>query len=477
MPNFLQRARSAFGAMGGQQKQSVSPFKEAGTGGTNLYGGYVGVDYRSSWKYRGTHRYQSIHEMLQTTSIVAASVRYFLNLVAKSEWTVEPAHDLGEDESSDAAKQAAEFVESVMYDMATSWVKIVRRTGMFRFHGFGIQEWTAKRRDDGLIGFKDLAVRPQHTIQRWEVTDVGEVLGMWQQSPVTGTELFIPRAKTVYLHDDLLTDSPEGFGLFEHLFEHAERSKIYQILEGQGFERDLRGIPVGYAPYTQIREAVKAGKMTKEEGEQITDSLEKFVRLQAKAKNTGLVMDSAVYENQTADGQAHSNAKKWGIDLITGDANGIEALGKAIDRVDRAMARIIGTEQMMLGDGSGGNRALAEDKSKNLFLQAESTQGDIAEGFERDFVGPLWVLNGLPDKIKPTLKTEGLQFRDVEAIAATLRDMATAGAVLAPDDPAIDDVRDLLGVARPPELTPEMRGALTKPKGAPAADSKEEEPV
>jgi len=51
-------------------------------------------------------------------------------------------------------------------------------------------------------------------------------------------------------------------------------------------------------------------------------------------------------------------------------------------------------------------------------------------------------------------EVEDAAFKDAVMIAATLRDMATAGATLAPDDPAIDDLRALLGVSRQPERDP-----------------------
>jgi len=54
-------------------------------------------------------------------------------------------------------------------------------------------------------------------------------------------------------------------------------------------------------------------------------------------------------------------------------------------------------------------------------------------------------------------------FRDAEKVAGVLRDMSTAGAVLDPDDPVINDVRDLLGVSNAPEMTPERYAMLNPP--------------
>src|SRR5690606_25420999 len=177
----------------------------------------------------------------------------FANLVSRPAWKVEPARDRGPtEEPSDAAKAAAEFVESVLDDLDVNWTRVVRRSSMYRFNGFGIHEWTAKRRPDGLIGMASVEVRPCHTIARWDVEPTGSVLGVMQRSPQTGEELWIPRKKFVYLLDDTLTDSPEGMGVLRQLVDPAERLQRYLKLEGQGYERDLRGIPVGLAPIAEI---------------------------------------------------------------------------------------------------------------------------------------------------------------------------------------------------------------------------------
>ena len=55
-----------------------------------------------------------------------------------------------------------------------------------------------------------------------------------------------------------------------------------------------------------------------------------------------------------------------------------------------------------------------------------------------DLIKALWRLNGWPAEMIPEINTEAIRFIDAEQIAAALRDMATAGAVLAPDDPAIN---------------------------------------
>jgi hypothetical protein len=71
----------------------------------------------------------------------------------------------------------------------------------------------------------------------------------------------------------------------------------------------------------------------------------------------------------------------------------------------------------------------------------------MRESVERDIRDPVWKLNGFPEELKPRARVEDVAFKDAEQIARALADMANAGAILSPDDPAINDVRDLMGLS------------------------------
>jgi hypothetical protein len=466
--SFRSLASSIFNL--GVSRPAATPAKDIGGAGFAVYGGWIDSGERNP-KLTGDRRWLTVSDILANTSIVAAGLRYFLNLVAKSNWTVEPAEDQpgADDPSSDAAKEAAEFAEEVMYDMQTAWVRFVRRSAMYKFHGFGIQEWTSKKRDDGRLGFFDIKPRPQSTIVRWDIDENSNVIGFTQRKPQTQEEVYLPRWKTVYLVDDSLSDSPEGMGLFRHLVEPAERLKAYLKQEGFGYERDLRGVPVGRAPFAELDRAVKNGSMTAEDKASMLNTMTDIIRMEVRKADSGILLDSTTYPSQSADGTTVSAVYKWAIELLTGGVNGLTDVGNAVNRLNREMARILGVEQLMLGE-SGGSRALSEDKSSALFMQIESVLGDLAEGYERDIFGPIWAMNGLDDALKPTLKFEAVQFRDVQKIGATLRDMATAGATLDPEDPAIDDMRDLMGLSRvPEEISTRLAADAAIPREAAAA--------
>lgn len=438
------------------KKKAPSP-KQAGAFGVNGTHGYVVnsghlTSQDTNAALQGNQKWKTYDDLAANVSIVAASIRAFLNLIARTEWTVNPAKDLDGEESSDAAKQAAELVEKAIHNMNTPWSKVTQRASTFKFLGFHFAEWQARRNEDGTVGFENMHFRPCHTIERWDVDEHGYLNGVWQRSPMTGRELYLPKAKLLYLVDNILTDSPDGLGLMRHLVPSNNRLKEYYRNESLGFTRDMRGIPVGRAPLTQLNQAVEEGTITEKQRDQMLAGLESIVSMQAKTTDTGLVLDSQPYEGQTMDGSTVSGTLQWGLDLLTGNPAGLTEIGGAIDRTNREMARILGTEQLMLGEGAG-SHALSEDKTDAFHMQLEGTLADIAEGSDKDVIGPLAVLNGIPDDLKPAMAYEAVQRRDVAKIAATLRDMATAGAVLAPDDPAIDEVRTLMGLSPQPEDT------------------------
>lgn len=435
-----------------------SPFKEIGASGVAIYAGRVITRERGAL-VSGPQRWLTYADMVSNISVVAAGVRYFLNIIAGAKFTVKP-----KEEDSSEHEDVAEFVQSVIDDMDTPWRRVARRQASYRFMGFGIHEWTAKRREeDNKIGLQDIESRPQHTIERWEVDDKGGVLGVWQRSPQDGRELYLPRRKVVYLVDDTLTDSPEGMGLYRHLVEPVERLKKYLLLEGQGFERDLRGVPIGRVPYSAVKAAVTAGAMTEEEGKAVLRAVEDFVLTQSRKEDTSIVMDSAPYVVTNDSGKSISGIYQYGIELLQGQSSDFGSVANAVERLNREIARILGVEHLLLGGEGGANRALSEDKSRNFYQVVNGTLDDICSSANKDVITPICDLNGIDKELRPKLTHSDISFRSVQEVTAALRDMSTAGAPLAPDDPAINDVRDMLGIERAPKPSPEVLGLHNNP--------------
>ena len=408
-----------------------------GVGGTPIYGGYVSTNEKNP-KLSGRQKYITFSDTLANTTIVGAGVRYFLNLVAFAKWELEPAND------SQEAKDLADFVTDVITDMETPWERVVRRSAMYKFYGFSVQEWAAKVREDGRIGLDDIASRPQHSIERWHRVR-GKIVGILQRSPQSGCEIYLPMEKVIYLVEDSLTDSPEGIGIFRHIVEVADRLRRYEQLEGFGFETDLRGIPVGRAPLIEIAAMVKRGEITQEQADGIKKPIVDFLTNHIRNPKLGMLVDSSVYRSEGTDATPSSN-KMWELDLLRGGSNSQEEIATAINRLNHEIARLIGVEHLFLGSDGRGTQALSRDKSHNFYLIIDSALSELASAFRKQLIERLWQLNGLDRSLMPSFKTEAVQYRDVEQISTVLKDIANAGAPMAPDDPAINELYQNLGI-------------------------------
>ena len=111
-----------------EKKKKASPNKMLGAPGTPIYGGYI-VEREKNPKVIGREKYLTFSDALANTPIVAAGVRFFLNLIAKANWVVEAS------DKNPEAEKMAEYIKEMMHGMDTSWHRVIRRAAMYRFFG------------------------------------------------------------------------------------------------------------------------------------------------------------------------------------------------------------------------------------------------------------------------------------------------------------------------------------------------------
>tara|TARA_R110002167_G_scaffold93122_2_gene249808 strand:+ start:7128 stop:8564 length:1437 start_codon:yes stop_codon:yes gene_type:complete len=431
------------GGSTGVDATNPGPFSSIGAPGTAIYGGQI-VSKETDASLLGRQRYITFSNMVANTSIVAAGVRYFTNLVSKAAWSVDPADD------TPAAEEVAEMVEEIMQDMTSPWHRVIKRLAMFNMYGFAVAEWTAKRREDGVIGLLDIEPRSQKTIEKWELDESGTVTGFIQTDPQSGNEIYLPRGKCIYVVDDTLDDSPEGLGLFRHLVKIAKRLERYELLEGWGFETDLRGVPVGRGPFTDLEVMVQNGTLSRAQATALKAPMLDFISNHNRSPELGMLLDSKTYQT-TDERNTPSAVRQWDVELLKGDPQSMEDIHIAIERLNREMARVLGVEQLLLGSDSSGSHALSRDKTQAFGLMVDSTLKEMKEVMERDLLNPLWELNGWDPELKPTFKIEKIQYRDIEQVTGALEQLARAGATMDLNDPAVNEIRTILGLSDAPE--------------------------
>jgi len=451
---FLTVARQP--TSGVRRTGNPQPLVVQGTSGAIIHGGFL-ADNEKNPALAGRRRYVTFSDMLANVSIIAAGSRYYLNLLAKASWNLEPADD------TDEAKRLADDVSAMLEDMRRPWSRVIRSAGMYRFYGFSVQEWTAKRREDGTFGLLDVAVRPQSSITKWDTEADGHVVGCIQQDPNTFAEYYLPRAKTMYVVDDALRDTPEGMGILRQLAEPAEILRELQLLERYGYEMDLHGVPIIRAPLAEIQ---NNAEMSEAEKTAATAGLITFLQNHARRPDTGLMLDSAVYTG-TGEQQTPTANRQWDIETLTsGSADSAVAVGTAIERLNREMARIMGVEELMLGSDSAGSFAMSKQKSDNFALMVDSSLQEIRFAAQQDIVGSIFRINGWDTALMPKFRTEQIAFRDIEAIGQVMKDLSAAGAMLTPNDPAINEIRRLVGLSpQDPIDLEELLSLMVDPAG------------
>jgi len=446
-------------------EKRIIPTETLGSTGVEAPGGFViDMDRVRARQLSGTRRYDEYELILRNVAIVAAGVRLYLNVLSKAEWTMNPAED---QEQNPRAQEIADTAYDMMFDMTSPWSSVVRKTAMYRFNGFSILEWTAKKREDGQIGMLDVENRPQRTITRWDLDDNGTVKGCWQMA-FGKPEIYLPRGKVIYAVDDSLTESPEGYGLFDHLQSIADKLKGFTELEELGFETDLRGMPVARAPLGDIQNQKANHGIAGETGANIGNSwaarmtapLRTFIRGHVKNRKQGLLLDSETYKSVGGDSQAPSPQAKWSVELLQGQSTSFDAIANAINREIEQAARIMGVEHLLLGKDGSGSLALSKTKQSGFYLTVTSTLLDMVEIYERDWLQPLADMNGWPDELVPSMGVEEISESDVVELVDAISKLATAGAPLLPNDPVIGEIRDMFGVSRPPDEAMDMDASL-----------------
>ena len=443
-----------------------------GVGETATFGGYP-ESREASADLRGTARHKTFQEMVLNVSIVGTGVRRVYRLIGTVDWTMAPAR--GDDVPEEAARDAAAFAQAAIVDAMRrttpigSWSK---RIASAEFFGSSVQEWTMRDSDDprwpGRLVFDRIDWRRPATIERWDVDSNNAVHGVWQQGK-SGESVYLPRAKLVYHVDDELTDSPEGVGLLRHAAETVRRLKLYLSHEARAIKNSANGNLVGKSP----RAAMRADNLTDAQIANAERGLRDYLENHERKDGLYLMLDSKTYRQP--DGSP-SNVPMWSVDAIEA-GNDLEAIAKAISRELWQAAAALNVEHVLLGSG-GGSLAMQATKSADFYKFVEGILERTAEIIDRDLIGPLWEVNGLPPALRPTPQFSRLGFRDVAEIVGLMGQMATAGVTLDRGDELVKALVEFLGLPALAELDDEerdaARDAAARRAGMPPVDEPED---
>ncbi len=425
------------------------PSKPSGSDGVSVVGGFV-IHGERDRRLEGDQKWITFSNAELNISVVSSAINVWTALGGSAKWSAEPNKRGGKD-----AQRGADIVTEGLIEaqMSTPWCAVVRKQLMKKFRGFALHEMLVRRRRDGMVVCADLQDRPQWSILRWNKPDEKSAwLGVEQRTHLGGT-YYVPRERLFYSVENTLSPSPEGVGLLRQLAEPTRVLELYRRWEGIGFQTDLRGIPIAWAPLAELALQIGANKPESEVNaalQKATKPLTDFISGHNKSPDQGLMLDSATYRSRDA-GQSPSGSKAWGFELVQGGASSMPEVGAAIARETRDCARIMNAEWMLLGDVGSGSDAMHADKTAMFGLVANAALDDVGDDATRDCATRLIALNGLdPETCTPRLIHEPIATASIESAARMLTMLFQAG--LSPRDPAINVMRRRADLPDAPEV-------------------------
>lgn len=431
-------------------------YGEIGIPALKEFGGIIDEEWLE--ELRGQRGIRAYKTMVDSDATVFAA----LNMVTMAVRQVPFWFNAGGDTDIDG--EAKEFASNCLFkDMESSWPRYLDEFLSFVKFGFDVHEIVYKIRagpnesdprrrslyNDGRIGFRKFAMRPQESLFRWDFDEAThELKGMIQLNPAGAGVYYVPMDKAVHFAFNSTKGNPEGVSALRGAYAPYYKKHKLEQFELIGLERNMAGIPIVRIPLTELQ------------AKDNEDTIDKYMQ-----------MGEDVYRNEDAffllasDTFEGTSIPMYNIELVGNQqpASGLPTT-VPIERYQGEIVRVFLADILLLGNATG-SWALAKEKS-NFFVMFVSSICDlICEVINTQAISKLFKLNtwegltGLPELVHGDV-TE----TDVSKIGDLLLNLMRAGATVFPNDELLDHVYDEAGLPRetPPTVGVESRIAATQ---------------
>jgi hypothetical protein len=442
-----------------------SRFKEIGYPGFKQSGGMVNEEFLTMLQGREGVRIYT--EMAKNSAVVGAILMSMEQVMRQVTWSVEAASPDPED------IKAKDFLRSNMDDMEHTWDDFISDVLSFLTYGWSMFEKVYKIRkgrdvsnpslksdyDDGLIGWRKFAFRAQKSLERWEFSPRGDILGMWQRLDIeySGTlsanrggisaggvrtgPIFLPIEKCIHFRTKPAGGNPEGSSVLRNAFVSWYRQKNIEEIEAIGIERDLVGLP----------------KLTPPEDYDWEDPENAEMLSWARQLLANVRVDE--YMGVLLPGP------EWLFDIIgagAGSAGKQISTNDVINRLSKMIAVSVMAQFIMLGMDRIGSFALGK-AIQDLWLTAiDGYAKAIADCIHKFATKPLFELNPKFAGLKnlPRIKSSRVNVPSIEELSKMIKELSAAQ--ILPEDPEL--LEEVLRVSRLPNTAFE-RQLLKDPSG------------
>ena len=418
-----------------RKKQPV--LAEAGATGLN-----VSRDGRvlEEWlpQLSGSKAVQIYREMADNDASISAAIYLLEMLVRQVDWSI------GSSEPTESAEFAAEFVDSCRSDMAGTWADFVSEVMTMTVFGWSFFEINYKYRrgntenryfeskhDDGMIGWRSLAIRGQDSLDRWDLDEDGTILGMWQRPAPSYLLRYIPIEKALLFRTRTHKNNPEGRSLLRGAYKSYYYLKRIQSIEAIGVERDLAGLPIMQVPPEIMHPNASAAQKS------IRTNMENMVQKIKRDAYEGVVLPAEIGMDGQPSGYKLALLSSGGRRPIDVDA--------IIKRYESRIMMSFLSEMLLLGQDSVGSWALADSKTNILAMSIGAMLDSVVDVINRDAIPKLCMYNGIEEKDWPKLKHGDMETPDLAQLGAFIAQATSAG-VLVPDEALEEHVREVAGL-------------------------------
>lgn len=394
----------------------------------------VSSDHNPSWglrgdefvvQLRGRNGVLKYREMSENDPIIGAILTAMTMMLRSIEWRVDGK-----------SNSAVDFVHSVMHGMDDkSWEEFIADVLSMLQYGFSLFEMVPRRDSDGMIRMKKLASRAAYTVDRFQTTEKGDILGVWQVA--AQRSVFIPYNKLLHFRTTSIANEPSGRSVLRSAFTAWRAQNEIKYFEGVGIERELNGLPIVSVPSEYLSSNATDSQKA------FINQLKRIARDVKRNEQGYIILPSDRYTDE--DGKL-SNAKMVEFDLIASKGTRDIDTGKVILRYQQEIARSVMADFIMLGASDRGSFALSKSKA-DLFLKALEGYADIIVAqINRKLLPYLWKLNGLNEEDMPKVSRGRIAPIDLEELGQFIQRITLSGADLFPDEGLEKHLRDVAGL-------------------------------
>jgi hypothetical protein len=372
-----------------QELKSLSrgAFGAIGDSGLQQYGGILDEEFLT--ELIGIRGYRRFREMRDNDAVTGAMLFGAKQLIKNAHQEVVASSDDPEDQ------RARNLIDTAMNDMVQPWNEVLDQALTCMEFGFSFLRTTLKNRrgpnrdhrfssrfNDGLVGWRDMTLLSQDTLDHWIFDEDGFVKGWVQDPPQGGEEITIPIDRGLHFRTLIGKESPEGQSVLRRAFRAHQFKKRMEEVEGIGFERELTGLPVLIPP-----EGLDIWNTNNPDASALLTRAQNVVRSLRRDQHEGLVLPFG-----------------WTLDLMSSAGSRTYNTSDIISRWDSRIAMALLADMILIGHERVGSFALVASKTKLFSSALQGFATIVEEVFNRKAIPRLLVANGMSVDRPPQLK-------------------------------------------------------------------------